>query len=73
MVKTKNLGKSVLGQVKQFGGSKTCLGGPGMFRKDFEEILKFWNFYVCFFEGVGDRWGIPGGSISFLLVNFGGN
>jgi len=42
MVKTKNLGKSVLGQVKQFGGSKTCLGGSGMFRKDFEKILKFW-------------------------------
>ena len=31
IVKTKNLGKSVLGQVKQFGGSKTCLGGSGMF------------------------------------------
>ena len=44
MVKTKNLGKSVLGQVKQFGGSKTCLGGSGMFRKDFEKNLK-WNFH----------------------------
>ena len=69
MVKTKNLGKSVLGQVKQFGGSKTCLGGSGMFRKDFEKILKFWNFYVCSF---GAETG-AGNSVSFWFGDFGGN
>ena len=69
MVKTKNLGKSVLGQVKQFGGSKRCLGRSGMFRKDFEKILKFWNFNLVF--SVGDFG--AGNSFSFLLVSFGGN